>query len=71
MRKDSDRPPDEQPEKRCFYGARKPGGDPPVGLRNRGNVDLQSVGRAGKFGKLLRSDPRPGLVVVVPGVSVV
>ena len=35
------------------------------------DTGLTSEKQAGKFGKLLRSDPRLVFVVVVPGVSVV
>ena len=38
---------------------------------DRGNADLQSSLKAGKFEKLLRSDPLAVMLVVVPGVSVV
>ena len=41
------------------------------GVVSRGNADLLRLPGSGKFGKLLRSDPRPLWVVVVPGVSVV
>ena len=50
---------------------RLPGGDPSCGTGNRGNADLLREPGSGKFEKLLRSDPRPCGVVVVPGVSVV
>jgi hypothetical protein len=71
MRKDSDRPPDKQPENGTQICALITGGDPLVENGNRGNADLQSSSKPGKFEKLLRSDPRLSLVVVVPGVSVV
>ena len=59
LRKVCDRPPDKRPGNwRTFVVCRWTGGGLFGGAGYRGNVDLLSSAGAGKFEKLLRSDPR-------------